>query len=50
MIKLLGEHRTKRADFGMVIFVLKINLAALYCHVSGIPLKDKADGIHTALP
>jgi len=27
----------KRADIGMVIFVLKINLAALYCHVSSIP-------------
>jgi hypothetical protein len=40
----------KRAALGMVIFVLKIYLAALYCHVSSIPLGDKADGIHTAHP
>jgi hypothetical protein len=40
----------KRAGIGMVICVLKIKLAALYCHASSIPLEDKADGIHTAHP
>jgi hypothetical protein len=47
--KLLDKNKEWKLGNSMLIET-NINLAALYCHVSGIPLKDKADGIHTALP
>ena len=39
-----------KADFGMFILVLRINLATLYCHDSRYGILASEDGIQIAQP